>query len=107
MKMDSISRRRLFVFVILILNFFLFFYRPPQNSQPVPVSPPDTPIDLFSGFEGYEECRVTVPQLYNYENFPVENGGNGPYCPIRETLLKAMTEGGRHGFDAPYAGKGT
>ncbi|RPB28100.1 hypothetical protein L211DRAFT_865503 [Terfezia boudieri ATCC MYA-4762] len=32
--------------------------------------------------------------------------GNGPYCPIRSTLLKAMSEGGRHGFGAPFVGKG-
>lgn len=104
--MDSLSRRRLLVLFLLVLNaFFIFLYRPPQGPISAPTPPHSSPVDSFSRFEGYEECGITVSDLY--ERPPSIGGGNGPYCPIRSTLLKAMSEGGRHGFDAPFVGKST
>ncbi|KAF8420036.1 hypothetical protein EV426DRAFT_252304 [Tirmania nivea] len=103
--MDSLSRRRFLVPLLLVLNaFFIFFYRPPRGPNSAPTLPNISPVDSFSRFEGYAECGITAPDLY--ERPPSVGEGNGPYCPIRSTLLKAMSEGGRHGFDAPFVGKG-
>lgn len=78
---------------------------PPRGPNLAPTLPDISLVDSFAQFEGYEECGITVSDLY--ERPPSVGGGNGHYCPIRSTLLRAMSEGGRHGFDAPFAGKGT
>ena len=99
--MDSLSRRSLLVLLLLVLNTFFFFYRPPRQQNSAPIFPGSSLIDRdpFSQFEGYEECGITVSYLY-------ERPPSVPYCPIRSTLLNAMSEGGRHGFDTPFVGKG-
>jgi hypothetical protein len=62
----------------------------------------------FQPFAGNTECGISLPDLY----LPPPKNDEGVYppgsfCPNRETLLEAMTGGGRHGFDAPFFPKGT
>lgn len=56
---------------------------------------------------GRQECDIsslslfTPPQPGDGERAP----GN-PYCQSRDALLNAMSNGGRHGFDAAYTSQG-
>lgn len=104
--MDSPILRRFLILILLAFNAsFIFVYRSPTHTPaPISLTAESTPIDAFLNFEGYEECGISLPELY--ERPPPVDKGNGHYCPIRSTLLRAMSEGGRHGFDAPYASKG-
>ncbi|KAL4918187.1 hypothetical protein BDW62DRAFT_217694 [Aspergillus aurantiobrunneus] len=62
--------------------------------------------DLLAQFVGREECGISSQALY----LPPHSGGepalNELYCQTRETLLTSMSNGGRHGFDAPYICQG-
>lgn len=58
-------------------------------------------------FVGREECGISSKHLYNP---PTANGDElelkDAYCQNRASLLDAMSNGGRHGFDAPYIPQG-
>jgi len=58
----------------------------------------------FSHFEGHQDCGFTSKDLYTR---PVLRDENTPkhtlYCRNRATLLEAMSEGGRHGFERVYS----
>jgi len=74
-----------------------------DTTQTAPLSNPG--IDSLAQFKGHQECGLSVSSIYHR---PLEgNDGDGPYCPTRKSLLEAMSSGGRHGFDAAYAGKGS
>ena len=62
-----------------------------------------TSSSYFADFEGGALCKIQATNLYA----PIldNNDGHG-YCSTRAALLKAMSEGGRHGFDAPYMPRG-
>ncbi|KAI9368412.1 hypothetical protein BJX61DRAFT_546566 [Aspergillus egyptiacus] len=57
--------------------------------------------DLLAQYVGREECGISSQALY----IP-PGSGDGLYCQSRNSLLTAMSNGGRHGFGAPYASKG-
>ncbi|KAI5791734.1 hypothetical protein DFH27DRAFT_570294 [Peziza echinospora] len=72
-----------------------------DTTQPSP--PPNQGADSLAQFKGHQECGLSVSSIYHSP--PEDNDGDGPYCPTRKSLLEAMSSGGRHGFDAAYAGK--
>lgn len=63
--------------------------------------------NYFSNFEGYSECNLRAVELYSPP--PQDEKGfyeYGTFCHDRKQLLKALSEGGRVGFDAPYRARG-
>lgn len=55
--------------------------------------------DFLAHYAGRQECGISSVSLYN----PPEDQ---QYCQTRDSLLSAMSNGGRHGFDAAYASQG-
>lgn len=63
--------------------------------------------NYFSNFECYAECNIRAVELYSPS--PRDERGfyeYGTFCSDRKHLLKALSEGGRIGFDAPYKPRG-
>ena len=63
--------------------------------------------NYFANFEGSSECTVQAVELYT----PILQDhlgfyDSGTFCHSRKQLLKALSEGGRVGFDAPYSSRG-
>ena len=64
-------------------------------------------VSYFGRFEGFAECGIRARDLYKqphhdeHGQFEVD-----AFCPNRKTLLQALSDGGRIGFDAPYQAKG-
>lgn len=69
-----------------------------------------TPAGLhnyFASFQGYPECNIRASELYTVP--PRDHLGFydfDTFCHDRKHLLKALSEGGRVGFDAPYTSRG-
>lgn len=64
-------------------------------------------LNYFGGFNGFAECNIRAAELYSMP--PKDKLGFYDYntfCHDRKHLLKAMSEGGRVGFDAPYQSQG-
>ncbi|KAK5073103.1 hypothetical protein LTR64_000488 [Lithohypha guttulata] len=64
-------------------------------------------LNFFAAFEGYSECNVRASELYatpkkDRLGFYEAN----TFCHDRKHLLRALSEGGRIGFDAPYQPRG-
>ena len=55
----------------------------------------------FNDFEGATVCNIKATDLYAPPLMTNEGYSYG-YCNSRVALLKALSEGGRHGFDTPY-----
>ncbi|CAL00615.1 hypothetical protein AnigIFM59636_006572 [Aspergillus niger] len=93
------------VFYIVWLIRDVFYY-PFYASSRQPVTSKDA-NDLLAPYVGRQECDIsslslfTPPQPGDGERAP----GN-PYCQSRDALLNAMSNGGRHGFDAAYTSQG-
>ena len=49
-----------------------------------------------------QECGISSLSLYTQP----EAGSERAFCRSRESLLSAMSNGGRHGFDAAYTSQG-
>lgn len=61
----------------------------------------------FSHFEGHQDCSLTSKDLYTRPSLQDESTPKHTlYCRNRATLLQAMSEGGRHGFERPYSPAG-
>lgn len=63
--------------------------------------------NYFGNFEGFSECNIRAAELYAVP--PRDHLGFydfGTFCHDRKHLLKALSEGGRVGFDAPYTSRG-
>ncbi|KAL4801498.1 hypothetical protein BDV18DRAFT_167331 [Aspergillus unguis] len=73
---------------------FSYFSKPA-----VPTNPGD---DLLAQFVGREECGISSRALY----LPPHDVGETRFCQNRPSLLRSMSDGGRHGFGAPYASQG-
>ena len=105
---DSIIRRRRLFVLVLVISVFLYLldYKISRLTSRISVAHQDIiPLtDPLQQFRGYRECGIDLASLYEHPS--TEKGGNGPYCPTRSALLRSMSEGGRHGFDSPFAGKG-
>ncbi|KAI9804803.1 MAG: hypothetical protein M1825_001171 [Sarcosagium campestre] len=63
--------------------------------------------DYFDHFEGHQDCGISSHHLYIP---PLSQSNDGKvsskYCRNRKSLLEALSEGGRHGFEAPFVPKG-
>lgn len=57
---------------------------------------------FLAQFMGRQECGISSLSLYNYPEMGDEHG----FCRTRASLLSAMSNGGRHGFDAAYTSQG-
>ena len=51
---------------------------------------------------GRQECGISSQSLYNHPSAKDESA----FCRSRVSLLQAMSNGGRHGFDAAYTSQG-
>jgi len=55
-------------------------------------------------FAGSRECAISQSDIY-LAPIPLKPGVS-PFCKNRATLLEALSNGGRYGFDEPFVGKG-
>ncbi|KAH8687862.1 hypothetical protein BGZ60DRAFT_18156 [Tricladium varicosporioides] len=60
--------------------------------------------DALKHFIGSRECSISLSDIY-LAPFPQELKLS-PFCKNRAELVTAFGDGGRHGFDGPYVGKG-
>lgn len=72
------------------------------------VKPQLTSGSYFGHFHGFSKCNIRATDLYlpPLQQSLTDDGPN-PYCHDRKSLLKAMSNGGRVGFEAPYSSRGT
>jgi hypothetical protein len=64
-------------------------------------------IELLSALEhfgGSKDCSIKQADIYLAPYSP--NTKVSPFCSNRANLLEALSNGGRHGYDEPYVGKG-
>ncbi|KNG80872.1 hypothetical protein ANOM_010377 [Aspergillus nomiae NRRL 13137] len=91
-----------FYIVWLIRDIFFLPFTSTQSSVIVT----DTSQDLLGRYVGYQECGISSSALYE----PPKTEGHGSlshsYCQTRDSLLSAMSNGGRHGFDEAYISQG-
>lgn len=59
-------------------------------------------ISYLARYMDRQECGFSSLSLYTQP----EAGSERTFCRSRESLLSAMSNGGRHGFDAAYASQG-
>lgn len=55
----------------------------------------------FAQFHGYQECGISSHSIYGDGHISSKS-----YCQSPSSLLEAMSNGGRIGFDASYASRG-
>ncbi|EYE97629.1 uncharacterized protein EURHEDRAFT_375457 [Aspergillus ruber CBS 135680] len=85
-----------FYIVWLIRDLFYLPFTPSDG-----VSSPKAD-DFLAHFMGHQECGISSLSLYNHPEVGDEHG----FCRTRASLLSAMSNGGRHGFDAAYTSQG-
>ncbi|KAI9852273.1 MAG: hypothetical protein M1824_002033, partial [Vezdaea acicularis] len=62
----------------------------------------DAVSDYFTRFEGHQDCGLASTNVYIPPPGTLSDGDRaGAFCKNRATLLKAVSGGGRHGFDEP------
>lgn len=69
---------------------------------------PSNALPLTSSFVQYKDHRgygISYKSLYSPENANGHASGQS-YCQTRASLLDAISNGGRIGFDAPYVSRG-
>ncbi|GAT26591.1 similar to An02g04010 [Aspergillus luchuensis] len=87
------------VFYIVWLIRDVFYY-PFYASSKQPLTPKDT-NDLLAPYVGRQECDISSLSLFSPpQPGDGERASSNPYCQSRDALLNAMSNGGRHGFDA-------
>ncbi|GLB06763.1 hypothetical protein AtubIFM57258_002080 [Aspergillus tubingensis] len=93
------------VFYIVWLIRDVFYY-PFYASSKQPLTPKDT-NDLLAPYVGRQECDISSLSLFSPpQPGDGERASSNPYCQSRDALLNAMSNGGRHGFDAAYTSQG-
>lgn len=81
------------------------FYLPFTPSTPNTVAV-NAANDWLAQFVGRQECGISSLSLYQP---PQDKDGRIPrdsFCSSKDSLLSAMSNGGRHGFDAAYTSQG-
>jgi hypothetical protein len=68
-------------------------YAPPEDT---PYRAPDS-IDIFANYKNRDQCDISALDLH----VPV-----APLCSDRQSLLWAMSSGGRAGYNLPYLPRG-
>lgn len=62
---------------------------------------------LLAPYVGRQECDISSLSLFSPpQPGDGERASSNPYCQSRDALLNAMSNGGRHGFDAAYTSQG-
>ncbi|OOF99616.1 hypothetical protein ASPCADRAFT_203388 [Aspergillus carbonarius ITEM 5010] len=93
------------VFYIVWLIRDVFFY-PFYSSSRQPLTPKPA-TDLLASHLGRQECDISSLSLFSPPpSGDSERVSSNPYCQTRDALLSAMSNGGRHGFDAAYTSQG-
>ncbi|KAI2845990.1 hypothetical protein CAN33_008205 [Aspergillus niger] len=93
------------VFYIVWLIRDVFYY-PFYASSRQPVTSKDA-NDLLAPYVGRQECDISSLSLFSPpQPGDGEHAPGNPYCQSRDALLNAMSNGGRHGFDAAYTSQG-
>ncbi|KAL4867679.1 hypothetical protein BDV12DRAFT_170888 [Aspergillus spectabilis] len=88
------------VWLIRDIFYLPFSY---SSEQTIKANPGD---DLLAQYVGREECGISSQALYLPPHSGAETASGELYCQTRESLLSSMSNGGRHGFDAPYTSQG-
>ncbi|RAL17706.1 uncharacterized protein BO97DRAFT_12960 [Aspergillus homomorphus CBS 101889] len=78
------------------------FYLPFTPSQKGPIHP-GSQTDLLAHYVGRRECGISSLSLYHTPSTSDGRASSRAYCSTRSALLSAMSNGGRHGFDAAYS----
>ncbi|PYH44258.1 uncharacterized protein BP01DRAFT_383748 [Aspergillus saccharolyticus JOP 1030-1] len=81
------------------------FYLPFTPSPKGPIHP-ESQTDLLAHYVGRRECGISSQSLYNTPSTGDGRASHPLYCSTRDALLSAMSNGGRHGFDAAYTSQG-
>ncbi|RAH79384.1 hypothetical protein BO86DRAFT_318547 [Aspergillus japonicus CBS 114.51] len=81
------------------------FYLPFTPSQRGPIRH-ESQADLLAHYVGRRECGISSLSLYNTPSTGDRRASNPAYCSTRTELLSAMSNGGRHGFNAAYTSQG-
>ncbi|KAK5045608.1 hypothetical protein LTR84_008977 [Exophiala bonariae] len=113
-------------FILWLITFILPIqsnWSTPQQSDRVPVvyqslekcvcSEPEFVEELrltsgsyFGHFRGFSKCNIRATDLYTPPaHRSLTEDGSSSYCHNRKSLLKAMSNGGRIGFEAPYTSR--
>ncbi|EIT78006.1 hypothetical protein F9C07_2282434 [Aspergillus flavus] len=92
------------VFYIVWLIRDIFFL-PFTSSQPSMIVK-GTSQDLLERYVGHQECGISSLALYEPPKTEGQGALSHSYCQTRDSLLSAMSDGGRHGFDEAYISKG-
>ncbi|KAL1961919.1 hypothetical protein VTN77DRAFT_748 [Rasamsonia byssochlamydoides] len=84
----------------------LFFL--PFSSSSTPSAGANLPAthDYLAQFKGRQECGISSLSLYNPPSVNDHEELRDAYCQNRTSLLDALSNGGRLGFDAPYTPRG-
>ncbi|PKY01401.1 hypothetical protein P168DRAFT_312551 [Aspergillus campestris IBT 28561] len=76
------------------------FYLPFSPSQTFPITLAGPNHDFLAEYAGHRQCGLSSLSLFE----PPQD--TKLYCQTRDSLLNAMSNGGRHGFDAAYTSQG-
>ncbi|KAE8336431.1 hypothetical protein BDV24DRAFT_111352 [Aspergillus arachidicola] len=91
-----------FYIVWLIRDIFFLPFTSTQPSMIVKGSSQD----LLERYVGHQECGISSLALYEPPKTEGQGALSHSYCQTRDSLLSAMSDGGRHGFDEAYISKG-
>ncbi|KAE8148435.1 hypothetical protein BDV25DRAFT_158224 [Aspergillus avenaceus] len=81
------------------------FYLPFYTEQPK-ASSTTTSEDFLMQYAGHQECGISGLSLYEPPRTSDQRLSTDLYCQGRDSLLSAMSNGGRHGFDEAYSSQG-
>ncbi|KAE8378385.1 hypothetical protein BDV26DRAFT_191825 [Aspergillus bertholletiae] len=97
----------LWVLGVLYIVWFIrdLFFLPFTSTQPNTIIT-DTSQDLLERYVGHQECGISSLALYEPPKAEGQGDPTHSYCQTRDSLLSAMSNGGRHGFDEAYISKG-
>ncbi|RMZ79846.1 hypothetical protein DV737_g3257, partial [Chaetothyriales sp. CBS 132003] len=104
---------KVFAYTYIALNLWVAWqilplaghWDPPVQSDKVPFVYQDH-SNYFGSFNGVAECGIEANDLYEpAQHHKSGQADHGVFCANRKSLLRAMSEGGRVGFDAPYTPK--
>ncbi|KAE8384950.1 hypothetical protein BDV23DRAFT_165850 [Aspergillus alliaceus] len=81
------------------------FYLPFTRTQPEAITT-SASQDFLEQYVGHQECGISSFALYEPPKIGDQGVSSHSYCQTRDSLLTAMSNGGRHGFDEVYTSKG-
>ncbi|KAE8350095.1 hypothetical protein BDV28DRAFT_139783 [Aspergillus coremiiformis] len=97
----------LWVLGVFYIVWFIrdIFYLPFTHTQPITVTT-SVSQDFLERYIGHQECGISSLALYEPPQIDDLGVSSYLYCETRDSLLNAMSNGGRHGFDEAYTSNG-